>query len=98
VSWTQKMRLADSTLVFEVTNGESQTWGQFGGGGSLRLSLATTLANLNQYDPHVSIGNSRIGYATNRVQSLVLKRLRVYLSNGEVVEDDTLRVVYRKSS
>jgi hypothetical protein len=94
VRWTQSMELVDGALVFEITQGTSSTWGSFGGGGSLRLSINTTLENLNAYDPAVSVQNSGVGYATNRVHSLVLKKTRLFTSTGEQLEDNNKKVVH----
>jgi hypothetical protein len=35
-----------------------------------------------------------VGFAGNRVSSLVLKRVRVFLSDGQQVVDETPRVVH----
>ena len=94
VRWTQSMELDDGSLGFEITNGSSTTWGDFGGQGYLKASVNTTLTSLDAYDPAVSVKNSGVNYAANRVQSLVLKRIRVYTSAGEQVEDTDARVVY----
>ena len=94
VRWTQGMELDDGSLGFEITNGSSTTWGNFGGQGYLKASVNTTLTSLDAYDPAVSVENSGVNYAANRVQSLVLKRVRVYTSAGEQVEDTTARIVY----
>lgn len=94
VRWTQVMRLAEGRVVFEVVNGTSTTWGSFGGQGYLQLSVPTSLTNLGGYSPEVSVRNSGVGFAGNRVQSLVLKRVRYQLSNGMVLEDGTARVVH----
>jgi len=96
VRWTQSMQLGDGLLEFEVTNGNSTTWGDFGGQGYLRITVTTDLANLDSYNPTVSVKNSGVGYAANRVQSLVLKRVRLVTSDGEVLEDDTARVVHQQ--
>ena len=94
VTWTTSMSLADGRLTFEIVNGQSETWNAFGGDGSrLRVSQMTTLLNLNGYDPEVSIANSGVGYASNRVQSMTLKRVRVTMSDGTVVVNDTPRNV-----
>ena len=69
VTWTQTMEVADGVLTFEVVSGSSTTWGTFGGQGYLRSSVQTGLANLNSYDPHDTIENSGVGYASNRVSS-----------------------------
>jgi hypothetical protein len=94
VHWTQSMQLSEGNLTFEVINGSSTTWGPFGGQGYLKASVATTLSSLNGYSPAVSVENSRVGYAANRVQSLVLKRVRYYTSTGQQIEDTTPRVVH----
>ena len=96
ITWTQAMELADGELYFEIINGTSDpdTWGSFGGQGYLKGSVETTLTDLNQYDPEVSVANSGASYAGNRVQSLVLKKVRVYLSTGEMYEDTVPRVVH----
>lgn len=96
VTWTQAMDLQEGRLTFEIINGNSTTWGQFGGQGYLKAEVDTTLANLNQYSPSVSVNNSGISYASNRVQSLALKRVRLILSTGEIVEDNTVRTVHQQ--
>jgi hypothetical protein len=85
IRWTQKLYFYDGDLVFKVSNGESQSWGTFGGY-SLRLQTPTELTNLNDYRPGLSIEESGVGYAGNRVQSLVLTRLVWTDSEGQVYE------------
>jgi len=96
IRWTQRMKLSDGNLLFETVNGSSATWGSFGGQGYLKGQVPTTLANLNAYHPSVSVENSGVSYAANRVQSLVLKRVRVVTSTGETLEDTTERPVYQQ--
>lgn len=86
VTWTQSMRLLSGQLVFEVLNGTSQTWGNFGAPNGLRTVVPTSLANLNGYDPAVSISDSGAIYGGNRVDSLVLKRIRIHTADGHVYE------------
>lgn len=94
ITWKTSMSLSDGRLSFEVLDGTSDTWGAFGGNaGRLRATQLTNLADLNGYDPDVSISNSGVGYASNRVQSMTLKRVRVTMSDGSVVVDDTPRNV-----
>jgi len=95
VTWTQSMELSGGSLEFEITDGNSVTWGTFGGQGYLKASVTTTLSDLNAYNPAVSVANSGVCYAANRVQSLTLKRVRVYMSDGQVLVDCTERVVHR---
>ncbi len=94
IRWTQVMSLDGNVLTFEVINGTSTTWGNFGGQGYLKDTALTTLGDLNAYSPNVSVTNSGVSYAANRVQSLVLKRVRYFTSTGEMIEDDTARVVH----
>ena len=94
VCWTQSLALDNGTLTFEVTSGTSTTWGNFGGQGYLKASLTTDLASLNAYDPTISVQNSGVAYAGNRVTRLVLKRVRATLATGEVLEDTEERVVH----
>ena len=94
VTWTQEMRLQDGVLTFVVKNGNSTSWGAFGG--PLPSSVTTTLSNLNGYNPLVSVNESGPGFASNRVTSLTLKKVRLHLSNGAYVDDDTPKVAYPK--
>lgn len=86
ISWVQRLTLVDGELRFEVINGTSESWGAFGGDEELLLTHPTTLNNLNEYQPAVSINQSGIGYAGNRVSSLVLNRLRWQTEDGEEQE------------
>lgn len=95
VTWTSRMKLTDYSLGFAVVNGNSTTWGTFGGGTNLYSSYGTSLTDLNGYSPDFSVENSGIGFASNRVQSLTLKRVRYTLANGNVVTDNTPRVVHQ---
>jgi hypothetical protein len=85
IEWTQRLAVEDGTLTFEVTDGSSNSWGNFGDG-SLAVSTPTSLANLNGYHPRVSVTESQVGYAGNRVQRLLLKRLVWRTSDGQTHE------------
>jgi hypothetical protein len=94
VRWTQTMTLTGSNLKFEVKSGSSTTWGTFGGQGYLTATVDSPVENLNNYSPDVSTSNSGISYGANRVTSLKIKKVKFTTSNGDVVEDDTDRVVH----
>lgn len=96
ITWTQEMSLKDGVLYFVVRNGTSTTWGNFGGPLSTAAAVATSLENLNAYSPVLGVENSGVGYAGNRVTSLKLLRVRAYTSDGQVVEDSTVRVAFPK--
>ncbi len=95
VTWTRRMSLGGGKLTFQTTNGSSTSWGAFGGSGTFKLSINSLITDLNGYNPDVSQSQSGIGYGSQRVQSLVLKRVRYYDALGnQVAEDTTERVVH----
>jgi hypothetical protein len=94
VTWTQIMELSGGLITFDVDDGVSTSWGTFGQG--VIASVTTTLTDLNAYNPLVSVNNSGPGFASNRVTSLKLKKVRVHLSTGQVVEDSTEKVAFPK--
>jgi hypothetical protein len=94
IRWTQSMEISSGYITFEITNGTSTTWGSFGGQGYLKAKVPTELANLNGYSPEVSVSNSGISYAANRVESLRLLGVRLFISSGEQLDDTTSRIVW----
>jgi hypothetical protein len=86
IAWTQRLTVQDGLVSFEILNGSSQTWSSFGGEGYLKLSTSTSLNNLNDYRVSNSLGESEVGYAGNRVESLILRTLRWVTDDGEVHE------------
>jgi len=95
ITWTMKMKLLEGNLYFYVRNGNSTTWGQFGGWGDLTLSIPWSLSSLAGYSPETSVEQSGVGYASNRVSRLVLKEVRYYNAANELVaQDTTQRVVH----
>jgi hypothetical protein len=85
IQWVERLKVEDGTLTFDV-DGSSLAWGSFGGGESLSLSTPTSLTSLNGYRPAISIGESQIGYAGNRVQHLTLTKLVWRTADGETHE------------
>jgi hypothetical protein len=85
VRWVQRLSLEDGTLNFQVLNGESETWGAFGGD-DLSLAVATSENSLNSYKPAISLTESQVSYAENRVVSLTLTKLVWVTDDGEVHE------------
>ena len=84
--WTQKLSLQNGIVTFEIDQGTSTSWGDFGGQGYLKTTVSTGQTNLNDYRPTISLIDSGIGYAGNRVVSLKLLRLKWVTSSGEVHE------------
>lgn len=89
ITWTTKMSVANNTLTFQVVNGNSTTWGAFGNDGELSLSVSALLASLDGYDSNVSLDNSGVPYASNRVTSLTLKAVRWYSASGVLLQQNT---------
>lgn len=99
ISWTQVLKINDSALTFEIKNGNSTTWGAFGGGSETRLSGYSSLSNLNSYSPQVSTRQSWITFGANRVSQLRMKEIRYYNSDGDLIaRDTTSRTIYSPSS
>ncbi|MCA9214237.1 MAG: hypothetical protein KDB27_14295 [Planctomycetales bacterium] len=80
--WTQVMEMKNGAVEFEIKDGTSKSWGGFGGLGHLKTSVTTGQTNLNSYNPAVSLTQSGVGYAGNRVVSLVLQRISWFTSDG----------------
>ncbi len=96
VTWTMRMWLHDNKLNFKVVDGSSQSWGAFGGTGFIKLSINNPPSSLDGYNPDVSKTNSGVGFASQRVQSLKLKRVRYYNASNELLlEDTTSRTVHQ---
>ena len=92
VRFTMKMSVGEGKLQFEVVNGQSSTWGQFGGQGYLKTSTPTLLNDLSTYNTLVSTQNSRVGFASHRVKKLARTEVRYY-SADELVSTDADEVV-----
>jgi hypothetical protein len=94
IRWTTKVSLQDNGMLFEVVNGSSTSWGAFGGQGYLKTAVSSATHSLAEYSPETSRAKSGIGFAANRVQSLVLQEVRYYSSEGLILRDTTRRVVF----
>jgi hypothetical protein len=94
VRWTQLLEVGGGKLTFQVKDGTSTTWGPFGYSGMVKLETGWGVNNINSYSPDVSVANSGVAYASNRVKALRLKQVRATLANGTTVTDTTLRTVF----
>jgi hypothetical protein len=95
VRWTQSVAVGDGLLSVEITDGSSDTWGNFGGNDSLRLSMATDLTDLDSYTLATSLDNSEVSYAGNRVQSLLVKKVRYIHASGDITTDTNMHIVHQ---
>jgi hypothetical protein len=101
VTWTQRMSveksllgLSGNKLAYQVINGQSTTWGAFGTSGQFVVKGNWNKTHINDYSPAVSLAESAVTYAGNRVHSLKIKEIRLVLSDGEVLTDNTERTAH----
>jgi hypothetical protein len=87
VRWTQRLSSLSGWLVFEILNGQSTTWGTFGGG-SLRTYAFAEGLTLSQYTPEASMAQSGVGWQSNRVTRMTLVKVRKYAA-GQLLSEDT---------
>ncbi len=94
IRWTQAMELQNGQIIFEIVNGQSATWGQFGNQGNLKASVASSLTSLANYTPVVSLTSSGVTYATHCVSCLKLCSVRAVRADGTVISVVLNRTVY----
>lgn len=95
VRWTQRLEAQNGQLIFEVVNGHSATWGEFGGEEHLKAVVASSITDLNGYSPELSVSSSGITFASNRVASLKLKTVRAFRADGTVVSVTLDKIVHQ---
>lgn len=95
VKWTQSLKVDSGGLTIRVKNGESDSFGNFGGE-SFQVSHSTSLSNLDEYSVDDSVNNSGISLGANRVRVLKIVEVRRYKSDGSVVTDSAEHVVYQQ--
>ncbi len=87
IKWTQVMAVINQELVFAIKSGTSESWGDFGGPDSL-VRFSTNRNHLNHYSPNKSAEWSGVGFASNRVASLRLTKVRYFTNQGQVFESN----------
>lgn len=95
VRYTTSVELKDDRLILEIKNGDSVTFGTFGGQGQLKIALWTWRDSLNNYNTGNSIRHSRISFGSNRVTRFLRAETRYYTAAGDVVVDETDTYVHR---
>jgi hypothetical protein len=95
VSWTQVLETNGLILTLQIKNGDSMTWGAFGGT-SLTLQGIVYLPNLNAYSTDVSTSESGITFGANRVAVLRIKEVRRYGAGNVLLStDSTPKVIHQ---
>lgn len=92
VRWKTQMTLIGGVLFFDIDDGSSSTWGNFGSG--MRISTPVDLEDLDAYSACSSCHDSGVGFASNRVQSLKIKSVKATYSNGQSAVDNTVHTVH----
>lgn len=85
INWTFVMAVQDQELLFAVKNGQSQSWGAFGGPEYLLRMPANGIENLAHYTPRRSVADVDLGFGRNRIKYLRLERVRAYRKDGTIV-------------
>jgi len=87
VTWTQVLKTDGNILTLKISDGQSVTWGAFGGS-TLTLVGIVDLPNLNGYRTEVSVNNSGISFGSNRVVLLRIKAVRRCAADGTLLSTD----------
>jgi hypothetical protein len=87
ITYTLALSVTSGVLKYELLNGQSQSWGAFGGPNE-NLSVASLYSNLNGYSTSLSVNNAKVGFASHRVARFALKEVRWY-SGGSLVQTDS---------
>ena len=98
ISWTQSLKVNNNILTLRIKDGQSDTWGSFGGT-QMQLSELILVNNLNNYSPETSVENSAVTYGAYRVVKLRIKEVRYYDADNNLIStDNTSRVVHERPS
>jgi hypothetical protein len=95
ITWTQALETNGSLLTFQILNGQSVTWGEFGK--DMLITQTATVPNLSSYRTAISVDNSWITYGSNRVDRMVITQVRRYTASGQVTVDSTPKVVFERT-
>jgi hypothetical protein len=87
IRWRQRIAAVGSALHFDIESGSSITWGSFSGA-TVDLSVGSSITNLNQYSPAISLNESQVNHAENRVTSLTLTKIRWWTDDGQMHEQN----------
>ncbi|TWU55774.1 hypothetical protein [Rubripirellula reticaptiva] len=85
IRWTSVMAVVDEKLLFAVKDGYSDEWGAFGGPDYLVRIPTSSIQNLATYHPRKSLETVDVGFGANRIDSLTLRRVRVFYVDGRTV-------------
>lgn len=93
ITWTQVLETDGTRLRFKIINGQSPSWGSFGGPSSC-VDAPVPVPTLNNYSTEVTRKNSWITFGANRVSLLMITQVRYYAADGRTYTDSTPVVIY----
>jgi hypothetical protein len=79
------MAVIQNKVLFAVRDGHGQEWGSFGGPEYLVKITPSPVADLSEYHPQKSLDSVDIGFGANRVDSVTLREVRVFYTDGRMV-------------
>jgi hypothetical protein len=85
IRWTSVMAVIQNKVLFAVRDGHGQEWGSFGGPEYLVKITPSPVADLSEYHPQKSLDSVDIGFGANRVDSVTLREVRVFYSDGRTL-------------
>jgi hypothetical protein len=85
VRWTSVMAVINGKALFAVRDGYSQEWGEFGGPDYLVKIVPAPVSDLSEYHPQQSLDTVDVGFGSNRVASITLRKVRVFYADGRIV-------------
>ncbi|MGV3486543.1 MAG: hypothetical protein ACO1RT_19150 [Planctomycetaceae bacterium] len=84
IRWTSIMAVIDGDALYAIKDGFGTQWGSFGGPEYLVRMYSTPTADLSGYTPQKSLDAVDIGFGANRINSITLRQVRSYYTDGRV--------------
>ncbi|MCO8125406.1 hypothetical protein NHH03_26945 [Stieleria sp. TO1_6] len=84
IRWTSAMAIFDGKLMFALKDGLGYQWGPFGGPEYLVEMDDQEMHALDHYTPQASLKAVDIGFGSNRVASIKLRRVRLTYTDGSI--------------
>jgi hypothetical protein len=84
IRWTTVTAVVNNKLLFAVKDGHCASWGDFGGPEYLVEMPAHSIQDLSNYSHAQSETTIDIGFGGNRVDSVRLRKIRLFHNNGTV--------------
>ncbi len=85
IRWTSVMAVIHEKVLFAVKDGYGQVWGQFGGPDYLVKIVPSPVPDLSEYHPQHSLDSVDVGFGANRVESVTLREVRVFYTDGRMI-------------